>query len=67
MEDAGSGYRQVVASPKPKILSNFSRFKHWLMLKTVIAGGGGGIPVIQEGNRLKGVNAVIDKDFVVND
>lgn len=32
MEDAGRGYRQVVASPKPKILSNFSRFKHWLML-----------------------------------
>ena len=68
MEDAYRGYRQVVASPKPKNIVELLTIQTLVDAgKTVIAGGGGGIPVIQEGNRLKGVNAVIDKDFVVND
>lgn len=64
MEDAGCGYRQVVASPKPKNIVELLTIQTLVDAgQTVIAGGGGGIPVIQEGNRLKGVNAVIDKDF----
>lgn len=64
MEDAGRGYRQVVASPKPKNIVELLTIQTLVDAgQTVIAGSGGGIPVIQEGNRLKGVNAVIDKDF----
>ncbi len=64
MEDAGRGYRQVVASPKPKNIVELLTIQTLVDAgQTVIAGGGGGIPVIQEGNRLKGVYAVIDKDF----
>lgn len=64
MEDAGRGYRQVVASPKPKNIVELLTIQTLVDAgQTVIAGGGGGIPVIQEGNRLKGVNAVIDKYF----
>lgn len=64
MEDAGRGYRQVVASPKSKNIVELLTIQTLVDAgQTVIAGGGGGIPVIQEGNRLKGVNAVIDKDF----
>lgn len=64
IEDAGRGYRQVVASPKPKNIVELLTIQTLVDAgQTVIAGGGGGIPVIQEGNRLKGVNAVIDKDF----
>ncbi|HAP2863950.1 TPA: carbamate kinase [Enterococcus faecalis] len=64
MEDAGRGYRQVVASPKPKNIVELLTIQTLVDAgQTVIAGGGGGIPVIQEGNRLKGVKAVIDKDF----
>ena len=64
MEDAGRGYRQVVASPKPKNIVELLTIQTLVDAgQTVIAGGGGCIPGIQEGNRLKGVNAVIDKDF----
>ena len=65
MEDAGRGYRIVVASPMPK------RYREPLTLKTllaaghiVIACGGGGMPVIEEDGKLTGVNAVVDKDNV---
>lgn len=64
MEDAGRGYRQVVASPKPKEIIEISTVKALIDAgQTVIACGGGGIPVIKEGNQLKGIGAVIDKDF----
>lgn len=63
MEDAGRGWRRVVPSPKPvRIIEKDvikSLIEHGV---TVIAAGGGGIPVVEERGRLKGIEAVIDKD-----
>ena len=64
-EDAGRGWRQVVASPKPTESIEIATIR---ALRNdghaVIAAGGGGIPVIWEDKyHLKGVPAVIDKDF----
>lgn len=64
VEDAGRGYRRVVASPKPidivelEVIDLLVKNKH-----LVIAVGGGGIPVYEDGNELLGIDAVIDKDF----
>ncbi|BCZ46486.1 carbamate kinase [Clostridium gelidum] len=65
-EDFGRGYRQVVSSPKPiDIIEKKTILELISAGEIVIACGGGGIPVIQtENNHLKGVPAVIDKDFV---
>lgn len=63
-EDAGRGYRRVVASPKPQEIVEIDTVKALINDgQIVIAGGGGGIPVIKHENTLKGVGAVIDKDF----
>jgi len=62
--DAGRGYRQVVASPKPQAIVEKSAIE--MLVRngfSVIAVGGGGIPVIEVDNQLVGVNAVIDKDY----
>lgn len=62
-EDAGRGYRRVVPSPIPKKIIEKDSITSLLGNGTiVIAVGGGGIPVINSGNGLKGVEAVIDKD-----
>ncbi|MGL4861096.1 MAG: carbamate kinase [Enterobacteriaceae bacterium] len=64
MEDAGRGYRRVVASPKPVDIVEKESVKAMLAAdQVVITAGGGGIPVISEGNHLKGASAVIDKDW----
>ena len=65
MEDAGRGWRQVVASPKPTEIIEIHTVRALLDQRhAVIAAGGGGIPVVWEDKyHLKGVPAVIDKDF----
>ncbi len=63
-EDAGRGYRRVVASPKPKEIIELSAIRAMADDgQIVICCGGGGIPVVAEGKHLAGVPAVIDKDF----
>lgn len=64
MEDAGRGYRRVVPSPQPKAIHGVSSIVNLLNQNTiVVAGGGGGIPVVRgEDGLLKGIEAVIDKD-----
>lgn len=63
-EDAGRGYRTVVASPKPvDIVEKDTLIKVFEDRVVMICGGGGGIPVIKQGDELIGVPAVIDKDF----
>lgn len=64
IEDAGRGYRRVVASPKPKKIVEIETIKTLLEAgHVVVTCGGGGIPVIANGNKLEGIDAVIDKDF----
>jgi len=63
-EDAGRGYRRVVASPLPidvvekKMILSLLKDNH-----VVICAGGGGIPVIRHEGQLSGIAAVIDKDY----
>ena len=64
VEDSGRGYRKVVASPKPRRVLSVGALK--ALYETgaiIIAGGGGGIPVVRElDGTHRGVEAVIDKD-----
>ena len=63
VEDSGRGYRQVVASPKPKRIRELQTIRTLVNAgHIVVTCGGGGIPVIQKDGKLVGVNAVIDKD-----
>ena len=63
-EDAGRGYRRVVPSPLPIDIIEKSAINTLMKDgQVVICAGGGGIPVVKNGNKLEGVAAVIDKDY----
>lgn len=62
-EDAGRGYRRVIASPIPKNIVEIKTIEQLVKNKNiVIVCGGGGIPVVPVKNGYKGIDAVIDKD-----
>ena len=62
-EDAGRGWRQVVASPQPQRIVEFDAIKDLMDDGyLVVCAGGGGVPVIEDATGFHGVAAVIDKD-----
>ncbi|MFL1696104.1 carbamate kinase [Weissella kandleri] len=64
VEDAGRGFRRVVASPKPINIVESESISTLVDAGTVlVAGGGGGVPVIEKDGAYVGSEAVIDKDF----
>lgn len=65
VEDAGRGWRRVVASPRPRRIVEMPVLREMVQAgHLIVAGGGGGIPVvINERGEINGVEAVIDKDF----
>lgn len=63
-EDSGRGYRRVVPSPAP--LESLEAGPIATLIEAgyvVVAAGGGGVPVVRDGPAMRGVEAVIDKDF----
>ncbi|RMA79039.1 carbamate kinase [Metamycoplasma subdolum] len=67
VEDAGRGFRKVVASPKPINFVGINQMKNAIAAGAiVIVGGGGGIPtVVDKKGHIQGVDGVIDKDFAL--
>lgn len=62
-EDAGRGWRRVVASPSPRAVLETASIARLLAAGVVvIAAGGGGVPVTETEGRIAGVEAVVDKD-----
>jgi carbamate kinase len=62
-EDAGRGWRRVVPSPIPKKIIEIDCINALVEAgQIVICAGGGGVPVVREGKKIRGVAAVIDKD-----
>ncbi|HSK47212.1 MAG TPA: carbamate kinase [Coriobacteriia bacterium] len=66
-EDAGRGWRRVVPSPYPREIVEIEAIKTLVAAgHVVVACGGGGIPVVREGDALCGTWAVIDKDLTAS-
>ncbi|MCA1727236.1 MAG: hypothetical protein LC722_06195 [Actinobacteria bacterium] len=64
VEDSGRGYRQIVASPKPLRIVEIEAVRALVDREMiVIAAGGGGVPVVEDGRGYRGVEGVIDKDL----
>lgn len=68
IDDAGRGFRRVVASPEPKGFVEIAAIRCLLDAgQIVVTGGGGGIPVGRHGDVWDGVDAVIDKDYAASE